>query len=191
MRIIAGEHRGRRILPPADQRTRPITDRVKTSLFDRLAQGGRVRGATVLDLFSGTGSMGLECLSRGARRVVFVERDREARRRLGRNLEMINGSDSARVLRADALSAGMIDALDGESVTLLFMDPPYRMLHDKRRAVKVFEQIARLASLCAEDAVLVLRTDSHAQASAVCGWSGPEQYHYGSMTLHWYDHSPR
>ncbi|MHC4996742.1 MAG: RsmD family RNA methyltransferase, partial [Planctomycetota bacterium] len=83
MRIIAGDHRGRRLLGPEGKNTtRPITDRVKVSLFDRLAAAGRIEGAVVLDLFSGTGSMGLECLSRGARHVTFVDRDRVALDRL-------------------------------------------------------------------------------------------------------------
>ncbi|MGZ3303586.1 MAG: RsmD family RNA methyltransferase, partial [Isosphaeraceae bacterium] len=84
MRIIAGEFGGRKILPPLTETTRPITDRAKQSLFDTL--GDRIDGADVLDAFAGTGSMGLECLSRGARRVVFVERDRGALLHLRKNI---------------------------------------------------------------------------------------------------------
>ena len=84
MRIIAGELGGRKILPPPTETTRPITDRAKQSLFDFL--GYLTDGANVLDAFAGTGSMGLECLSRGARRVVFVERDRGALLNLRKNI---------------------------------------------------------------------------------------------------------
>jgi len=69
MRIIAGEHRGRKLLPPEGDVTRPITDRVKQSLFDILAP--RIEGARVYDCFAGTGSMGLECLSRGSSHATF------------------------------------------------------------------------------------------------------------------------
>src|SRR5438094_5779339 len=88
MRIIAGEFRGRRLLAPESDTTRPITDRVKQSLFDILAP--RMEGATVLDLFAGTGSMGLESLSRGAAAAWFFEADRPALARLRRNIEMLN-----------------------------------------------------------------------------------------------------
>jgi 16S rRNA (guanine966-N2)-methyltransferase len=84
MRIIAGELRGRRLLAPQGEVTRPITDRVKQSLFDILAP--RISSAVVADLFSGTGSMGLESLSRGAARADFFEMDRSAVHRLQQNI---------------------------------------------------------------------------------------------------------
>ena len=87
MRIIAGQFRGMPLVPPPGDATRPITDRAKQSLFDALqdcfaADGGGL----VLDCFAGTGSMGLECLSRGARQTIFVERDRGALRALKENI---------------------------------------------------------------------------------------------------------
>ena len=80
MRIIAGEFRGRKLIPPQGDATRPITDRVKQSLFDILTP--RIDGARIYDLFAGTGSMGLECLSRGAAHSTFFEADRSALERL-------------------------------------------------------------------------------------------------------------
>ncbi len=103
MRIIAGEFGGRRILPPPTEATRPITDRAKQSLFDAL--GDRVEGANVLDAFAGTGSMGLECVSRGARRVVFVERDRGALLCLRKNVEALGIAGQSVVLPIDAYRA--------------------------------------------------------------------------------------
>ena len=88
MRIIAGEFRGRKLLPPDGDATRPITDRVKQSLFDIL--NPKIEGSVVLDVFAGTGSMGLECLSRGARQASFFEKDRSAVERLNRNLQTLN-----------------------------------------------------------------------------------------------------
>src|SRR3954463_10464834 len=85
MRIIAGEFRGRKLLAPEGDITRPITDRVKQSLFDILTP--EIEGAKVYDLFAGTGSMGLECLSRGAKHSTFFESDRSAVTRLKKNIE--------------------------------------------------------------------------------------------------------
>src|SRR3954463_11454418 len=90
MRIIAGEFRGRRLLPPEGDTTRPITDRAKQSLFDILAP--RIEGSRVYDCFAGTGSMGLECLSRGAAAVTFFESDRSALARLRKNIDAVGAA---------------------------------------------------------------------------------------------------
>ena len=90
MRIIAGTHRGRTLLAPADaETTRPITDRVKENLFNRLHSLGVLGYGRVLDVFCGTGSMGLEALSRGADHCTFVDRDRDAIDRLQQNLDTL------------------------------------------------------------------------------------------------------
>src|SRR5438105_14038385 len=99
MRIIAGEYRGRRLLAPEGDVTRPITDRVKQSLFDILAP--RIEAATVYDCFAGTGSMGLECLSRAAERAIFFEADHSALARLRRNIEALRVADRTRVVAGD------------------------------------------------------------------------------------------
>src|SRR3954466_165319 len=99
MRIIAGEFRSRRILPPASDATRPITDRVKQSLFDILTP--HIEGARVYDCFAGTGSMGLECLSRGAAHVTFFEADRSAVARLKRNIAAVSAADRSTVMAGD------------------------------------------------------------------------------------------
>src|SRR3954471_24968550 len=99
MRIIAGEHRGRQILPPESDTTRPITDRVKQSLFDILTP--LIPDALVYDCFAGTGSMGLECLSRGARRAIFFEADRSALTRLRKNIADLKLVDQSTVIAGD------------------------------------------------------------------------------------------
>jgi 16S rRNA (guanine966-N2)-methyltransferase len=99
MRVIAGEAKGRRLLSVPGQATRPITDRVKESLFNIL--GKRVVNALFLDLFAGTGSVGIEALSRGARRAVFVEQNRRALKVIAENLEMTNLADRAQVVGSD------------------------------------------------------------------------------------------
>ena len=187
MRIIAGEHRGRRLLGPVDANTtRPITDRVKTSLFDRLAAAGRLEDAVVLDLFSGTGSMGLECLSRGAQHVTFVERDRVARQRLEKNLEAIEARDRSTINGGDALSAVLLPALR-YPLNLLFIDPPYRMVEDDKQAEAVVRQMSRLAEAATPGARMMLRTPKYVSGPAVDGWAEAESRNYGSMNVHSYE----
>jgi len=98
--VIAGEAKGRRLLQVAGTGTRPITGRVKTALFDVLSN--QIEEATFLDLFAGTGSVGIEALSRGATKVVFVDRSRKAIETVRRNLEITGLSERAKVVRADA-----------------------------------------------------------------------------------------
>jgi 16S rRNA (guanine(966)-N(2))-methyltransferase RsmD len=190
MRIIAGRHRGRRLVAPVGhETTRPITDRVKQSLFDRLMAADVLEDAVVADLFAGTGSMGLECLSRGSAFVTFVERDRSALNGLNENLEMFRETESARVLSMDALGAAVVDVLRGRPCTLLFVDPPYAVMSDEGSRGRVMQQIERLAEASTAGALLVLRVESHIEAQAAAGWDGPEVHGYGSMTLHFYHRS--
>jgi 16S rRNA (guanine966-N2)-methyltransferase len=133
MRIIAGEHRGRQILAPQGDTTRPITDRVKQSLFDILAP--QIEGALVYDCFSGTGSMGLESLSRGAKFATFFEIDRSALARLSQNIAAIKASDRSRIVSGDLfrwfdLSTRRPDSTNASGADIVFLDPPYRFLRD-------------------------------------------------------------
>lgn len=187
MRIIAGTHRGRRILSPeGEEVTRPITDRVKQSLFDRLDAAGRVEGAAVLDIFAGTGSLGLECLSRGAEHVTFIEQDRPAAKLLEENLATLREQSKARVLRTNALTGALTTALPRKDYSLVFVDPPYALVADALQAPRLWKQMEQLAAVCTDDAWMVLRVERHARAPEVAGWSGPDTFPYGSMTLHVY-----
>ena len=118
MRIIAGTHRGTRIFAPKGMDTRPTGDRVREAAFNLI---GPVDGASVLDLFAGSGAMGLEALSRGAASAVFVESDREACRTIERNLAKLE-LGGATVLCRDALQAL---AGDRRTYDLVLCDPPY------------------------------------------------------------------
>src|SRR3954471_2254167 len=103
MRIIAGEFRAMPLVAPEGEATRPITDRAKQSLFDALQDCFAIDGGgVVLDCFSGSGSMGLECLSRGARQAIFIERDRKALKSLEENIASLGVAESAKVLAVDA-----------------------------------------------------------------------------------------
>ncbi|AXI48302.1 16S rRNA (guanine(966)-N(2))-methyltransferase RsmD [Sulfitobacter sp. SK012] len=126
MRIIAGTNRG---VPLADvgkgdaaAHLRPTSDRVRESLFSMLTHHNVISGARVLDLFAGTGALGLEALSRGARHVSFVENGRVAQRLIGENVEKLRVQDQVKLLRANATD---LPGCDGGPFDLVFLDPPY------------------------------------------------------------------
>jgi 16S rRNA (guanine966-N2)-methyltransferase len=123
VRVIAGTHRGRRLVAPAGSSTRPTSDRVREALFSIL---GPVDGLAVLDLFAGSGALGIEALSRGAARAVFVERAPAALAALRANLEAI-GADptAATVLAGDARRALRTARRSRDTYDLVFLDPPY------------------------------------------------------------------
>jgi len=120
MRVVAGELGGRRLTTPAGTSTRPTTDRVREAIFNSLGSAGLLDGALVADLFAGSGAVGIEALSRGADRCVFVERDRAALDALNDNIDALDLRDRSKVLASDAMSvAATIDA------DIVFADPPY------------------------------------------------------------------
>jgi 16S rRNA (guanine966-N2)-methyltransferase len=121
VRIIAGSRKGHRIAAPRGRSTRPTGDRVREAAFNLI---GPVDDAVVLDLFAGSGAMGLEALSRGARRCVFAEADREAARVISENLEKL-ALTGAVVLRRDAVAALREEAAAGRRYDLVLADPPY------------------------------------------------------------------
>ena len=123
MRIIAGEYRGRKLGSPRGDALRPTADRLKETLFDIL--GPAIRGAVVLDVFAGTGSIGLEALSRGAREAVFVESSAAAVRLIRENLERCGIRSGYRLIRQDAFTALRILAKEGFAADFAFLDPPY------------------------------------------------------------------
>jgi 16S rRNA (guanine966-N2)-methyltransferase len=128
MRIIAGQRRGHKFDGPRDQVTRPTSDLVRESVFNIL--GEAVEGLLVIDLFAGTGALGLEALSRGASRAVFVERNRENAALIRRNIATLRYEDRAQVVVADAYrwAKGYVPA-DDEPVAV-FIDPPYADYED-------------------------------------------------------------
>lgn len=125
MRIVGGALRGRALSAPRSQSIRPTSDRLRESVFDILAHrfDDPVAGATVIDLFAGTGALGLEALSRGAARALFVDDGAEARALLRANIESLGLGGLTRVFRRDATRLGL--APPGESFSLAFLDPPY------------------------------------------------------------------
>jgi 16S rRNA (guanine966-N2)-methyltransferase len=124
MRVVAGELGGRRLQAPKGDATRPTTDRVREAVFSTL---GPLDGARVLDLFAGSGALGIEALSRGAASALFVERARPALAVLRANLDALDlGPPAATVRPGDALAALRDAAAAGDPYDLVFLDPPYR-----------------------------------------------------------------
>jgi len=127
MRSIAGEFRGPKLLPPDGDATRPITDRVKQSLSDIIAP--QIEDARVYDLFAGTGSMGLECLSRGAAHASFFESDRSAIERLKKNIAALKLESRTQIIPGDLFKWFSSNA-PANKANLIFLDPPYRFLKE-------------------------------------------------------------
>jgi 16S rRNA (guanine966-N2)-methyltransferase len=125
MRVVAGTARGRRLEAPAGRETRPTTDRVREALFNALGSLDVVEGADVLDLFAGTGALGIEALSRGAASVTFVERDRAARALVARNLAATGLAGRAEVHAGPAERFAADQAAAGRRWDLALLDPPY------------------------------------------------------------------
>ena len=132
MRIIAGTARGRRIFSvPKTMPVKPISARIRQSVFDMLRP--KLPAAIFLDLFSGTGAVGLEALSRGAMKVVFVEREPVCLKNITRNLEHLGFTDKARILKADILkgTAWLSAFSDGEGYDIIYVAPPYRTAQNR------------------------------------------------------------
>ncbi len=150
MRIVAGSRKGHRIAAPRGVVTRPTGDRVREAAFSLI---GPVEGAHVLDLFAGSGAMGLEALSRGAARCVFVEKDREACRVIERNLEKL-GLTGAVVLRRGVVEALREENARNHRFELVLADPPY---DDWERFAEPLS--ALVPGLLGEGALFVLETE--------------------------------
>jgi 16S rRNA (guanine966-N2)-methyltransferase len=153
MRVIAGTHRGRTLKAPPGESTRPTSDRVREALFSIL--GDRVRDARVLDLFAGSGALGLEALSRGASAATFVDDDPKAIAAVKANLETLKAV--AEVRRGDALRFLSGASKSGAQYDLVFLDPPYRLA--ERLAPSLSEA---LPAVLAPGAVVVAESDKRA-----------------------------
>lgn len=126
MRVIAGAAHGRRLRAPRGLVTRPATARVRASIFSRLAARTELAGARVLDLFAGSGSLGLEALSRGAQSAVFVDSSRAAVGAIRENLRVLGLEERAQVIVADVPRAIVLLGARGARFDLVFVDAPYR-----------------------------------------------------------------
>lgn len=168
MRVVAGSARGRRLIAPPGTNVRPTSDRVREAIFNALGSLDAVDDRVVLDLFAGTGALGIEALSRGARQVVFVEKDPAARAAIETNLQTTGLGDRARLVRGDALHF----VRDGSRrFDLVLLDPPYRFEHWATL-------LNDLAGAVTPDAIVLLESDRELVLAE--GWRVERQKRYGS-----------
>lgn len=181
VKIIGGEFRSRVLASPHDSRvSRPYTGRVKETVFN-LLRGWFEDGAAALDLFAGVGTMGLEAVSRGASRVVMVERNREIARLLQHNVDTLGCADRATVVVGDALSSLTL-AKAPNPVDVIFVDPPYEAMSDGKLRSRVIEQVSRCRTIMGSRGFVVLRSPIGTDDAefAIAGFDGPEVHAFGT-----------
>jgi 16S rRNA (guanine966-N2)-methyltransferase len=149
VRVVAGSRKGARIFAPKGRDTRPTADRVREAAFNLI---GPVEDMAVLDLFAGSGAMGIEALSRGAARAAFVESDRDASRAIERNLEKLELTGAA-IVRMDAITALAAEAAAGRRYDLVLVDPPYEMFSSFQTGLARY-----LPAVLEPDALVVVET---------------------------------
>lgn len=180
MRVVAGTHRGRRIAAPAGSTTRPTTDRVREAVFSSLAShAGAFAGMRVLDLFAGSGALGIEALSRGASHVTFVDCDRSALETVRRNLSDLGMNHCSTVVPGDA-NIVAARTLRGPAYALLLLDPPYRI-----PSTEVSSIIERLAAreLLTADALVMWEHGTSTSAEWPDGFSEVATKRYGDTSV--------
>lgn len=180
MRIIAGSRKGSRLEAPTGQDTRPTSDRAREAAFNLI---GPLDGAVVLDLYAGSGAMGLEALSRGAERAVFVESDRNACRTIERNLEKLK-LNGARIVCRDALQALAAEAAGGARYDLVLVDPPYGMFSSLQNRLSNY-----LPTLLGEDGLVVVETEAKAEPE-LPPLAQRTSRRYGAARLTLFEHAP-
>ena len=174
MRVVAGEFKGRRLVAPRGSRTRPTADRVREALFSML---GDVSGARVLDLYAGSGALGLEALSRGARRCVFVETDGAACRAIRANLETL-GLVGGLVTQRDAVAVLREERTAGRRHELLLLDPPYELWQELEPRLAEL-----LPAVVAEAGMVVVETDARAEPTLPLDLVTTRRYGSARLTL--------
>ena len=178
VRIVGGSLRGRRLRVP-DRGVRPTSEKAREAIFDILGPGP-VQGARVLDLFAGTGAMGIEALSRGAERADFVDGSKSAARALSENLSALGLDTQARVHQADLIRPALPTGLRGPW-GLIFLDPPY----DEEAGPLWVEALARASSI-EPDGYLVYERRKGAAAPQPAGLTLADERTYGDTTVAFY-----
>ena len=186
MRIIAGQFRRRTLLTNPGLTTRPIIDRAKVMLFDHIRH--RLPGSKVLDIYSGTGTLGLESLSRGAASVVFCEQDHRAHELLVKNVESLKVADKTLCWRVDCMRCSLkAQGGDWYPYDVIFFDPPYVMIEkDLHPGTLLYRSLDRLtrSELSSDSALLVVRTPSEAKFVMPLAWETTQVLSVASMDIH-------
>jgi 16S rRNA (guanine966-N2)-methyltransferase len=179
MRIVGGTRKGSRLAAPASDRVRPTSDRTREAVFNILAHGidgFDIEGARVLDLFAGTGALGLEALSRGARSCLFVDDHAESRALIRRNVETLALTGVTRIFRRDATRLGPAERMG--PFDLVFADPPYGRGLAERAVVS-----AREGGWLVPGAVAVVEESAEAELSAPAGFEEIDRRRYGDTQV--------
>jgi 16S rRNA (guanine966-N2)-methyltransferase len=174
LRIISGKFGGRTIQAPDGKITHPMSERVRGSMFNII--GDEIKGAEVLDIFAGTGSLGLEALSRGAANVTFVERDRLASKILAENIKVLNVDSLTTAVKIGA--GTWIEKNQDKLYDIIFADPPYNDLQ--------LSTVSRLGGLLKPNGLMVLSYPGRGEVPAVYGVVVVDNRSYGTAALTFY-----
>lgn len=179
MRIVAGKFRGKALLSPSDDSIRPTSDRARESVFNILSSrlSPSFDGLKVLDLFAGTGALGLEALSRGASSVVFVDTGAEARGLIRDHIEAFGAGGVAKLLRRDATALGPAGTMG--PINLVFLDPPYGKGLGEQALVSL-----RDGNWLAPDATIVLEESADVEVTLPEGFVLDDRRDYGAAAIH-------
>ena len=181
MRVISGEFKGRRLLLKKGRDVRPTSSRVRTAIFNILPRD--LSGVMALDLYAGTGALGIEALSRGATAVVFVDSGRDALKCLRDNLEALNRADQFRLLHKKAGPALKLLAAENARFDLALIDPPYR----SGEAPKVMNQLSRLPLLNPGAVAVIEHDPAERLLDEYGGLVRYDQRKYGATGLSFYE----
>jgi 16S rRNA (guanine966-N2)-methyltransferase len=174
VRLIAGKFGGRLIEAPTGTTTHPMSERVRGSLFNML--GDTVKNAEVLDAFAGTGSLGLEALSRGAEYTTFIERDRAASDILAKNISKLNADANSTVLQINV--ATFITKNPDKMYDVIFTDPPYNDMQ--------LSTVSRLAKILSPSGIMVLSYPGRGEVPPINGIVVVDNRSYGTAALAFY-----
>ncbi|AQT69044.1 Ribosomal RNA small subunit methyltransferase D [Anaerohalosphaera lusitana] len=163
MRIIAGSKRGMKLLPPKNMETRPITDRAKEALFSVIFKYDMPADCVVGDLFCGTGSMGLECLSRGAKHATFIDQSAQVIDLLEKNISKAHFEAESKVIRGNVFKIGAPVGFEEPKYDLVFVDPPYVMARDTVQKSRLGRLLHLLCEQVRPGAIVIVRTHKRTQ----------------------------
>lgn len=184
MRIVAGAHRGRTIQAPKGERTRPTTDRVRESVFNKLTHADwapELDGARVIDLFAGSGALGLEAISRGASFCLFVETDPAARGAIRANVESMQLYGCTKLHRRSAVDLGVKPEKVGKPFDLAFLDPPYGKGLGELALQRLLE-----GGWVGDTAIAVLEESARIELKDTPGWRKVDQLGAGETAVRFF-----
>ena len=174
LRIISGKFGGRTIQAPDGELTHPMGDRVRGSLFSIISD--EIKDAEVLDVFAGTGSLGLEALSRGAKQATFIERNRVANKILAENIQSLGVGEQARAIQIGAST--WIEKNQGQYFDIIFADPPYNDLQ--------LSTVSKLSGMLKPNGLMVLSYPGRGELPTVNGIVVVDNRRYGTAALAFY-----